>query len=56
MSRGLDPRFMQKLKAKNNIIEVIGSYVSLDRKGGNNVKVLSPFFVTWVISSIQIVV
>lgn len=36
MSRGLDPRFMQELKAKNNIIEVIGSYVSLDRKGGNH--------------------
>ena len=36
MSRGLDPRFMQELKAKNNIIEVIGGYVALDRKGGNH--------------------
>ena len=29
-------RFMQELKAKNDIAEVIGSYVSLDRKGGNH--------------------
>ena len=36
MSRGLDSRFMQELKAKNNIIEIIGGYVSLDRKGGNH--------------------
>lgn len=35
-SRGLDPRFMQELKFKNNIIEVIGSYVSLDRKGNTH--------------------
>lgn len=34
--RGLDPRFMQELKFKNNIIEVIGSYVSLDRKGNTH--------------------
>ncbi len=33
--RGIDPRFMQELKQKNNIVEVIGSYVPLDRKGGN---------------------
>ena len=33
--RGIDPRFMQELKQKNNIVEVIGSYVALDRKGGN---------------------
>lgn len=33
--RGVDPRFMQELKQKNNIVEVIGGYVSLDRKGGN---------------------
>ena len=29
-------RFMQELKAKNDIVDVIGSYVSLDRKGGNH--------------------
>lgn len=29
-------RFMQELKAKNDIAEVIGSYVALDRKGGNH--------------------
>ena len=34
--RGVDFRFMQELKQKNNIIEVIGSYVSLDRKGGTH--------------------
>ena len=34
--RGFDPRFMQELKFKNNIIEVIGSYVSLDRKGNTH--------------------
>ena len=33
--RGMDPRFMQELKQKNNIVEVIGSYIALDRKGGN---------------------
>lgn len=33
--RGIDSRFMQELKQKNNIVEVIGGYVSLDRKGGN---------------------
>ena len=33
--RGLDPRFMQELKQKNDIAEVIGSYVALDKKGGN---------------------
>ena len=35
-SRGLAPRFMQELKFKNNIIEVIGSYASLDRKGNTH--------------------
>ena len=34
--RGVDFRFMQELKQKNNIIEVIGGYVSLDRKGGTH--------------------
>ena len=33
--KGFDPRFMEELKQKNNIVEVIGGYVSLDRKGGN---------------------
>lgn len=32
--RGFDPRFMQELKQKNNIVEVIGGYTSLDKKGG----------------------
>ena len=36
MSRGLDPRFMQELKQKNDIVEVIGGYVALDRKGGTH--------------------
>lgn len=31
----IDPRYMEELKAKNNIIEVASSYVALDRKGGN---------------------
>ena len=29
-------RFMQELKAKNDIVDVIGSYVAIDRKGGNH--------------------
>ena len=29
-------RFLQELKAKNDIVEVISSYVALDRKGGNH--------------------
>lgn len=33
--RGLDPAFMSELKAKNDIVEVIGSYVALEKKGGN---------------------
>ncbi len=36
MSKGFDPRFMQELKQKNDIVEVIGSYVALDRKGGTH--------------------
>ena len=36
MSRGFDPRFMQELKQRNDIVEVIGSYVALDRKGGTH--------------------
>ena len=34
--RGLDPRFMQELKFKNNIVDVIGGYASLDRKGNTH--------------------
>ncbi len=33
MNKGFDPRFMEELKQKNKIEEVIASYVSLDRKG-----------------------
>ena len=36
MNKGFDPRFMQELKQKNDIVDVIGSYVALDRKGGNH--------------------
>ena len=36
MSKGFDPRFMQELKQKNDIVDVIGSYVSLDRKGNTH--------------------
>ncbi len=36
MSKGFDPRFMQELKQKNDVVEVIGSYVALDRKGGTH--------------------
>lgn len=35
MARTYHPEFMQELKARNNIIDVVGSYVSLDRKGDN---------------------
>ena len=35
-SRGLDFRFMQELKQKNDIIEVIASYVALDKKGNTH--------------------
>ncbi|MBQ7924438.1 MAG: DNA primase [Clostridia bacterium] len=36
MSKGFDPRFMQELKQKNDIVEVISGYVALDRKGGTH--------------------
>lgn len=36
MAKGFDPQFMQELKQKNDIVEVIGSYVALDRKGGTH--------------------
>ena len=34
--RGFDPRFMQELKQKNDIVEVISSYASLDKKGNTH--------------------
>ena len=34
--RGFDPRFMQELKQKNDIVEVIGGYAALDRKGNTH--------------------
>lgn len=33
--RGFDPAFMNELKARNNIVEVISGYASLERKGAN---------------------
>lgn len=36
MSASLDNRFLEELKQKNEITEVIGSYVSLDRKGNTH--------------------
>ena len=35
-NKGFDPRFMQELKQKNELIEVVGSYVSLDKKGNTH--------------------
>ena len=35
MARGLDPAFLQQLKNKNDLVEVIGGYVHLEKKGGN---------------------
>ena len=34
--KGIDAEFLRALKQKNDIIEVIRSYVPLDRKGGNH--------------------
>ncbi|MBQ8342727.1 MAG: DNA primase [Clostridia bacterium] len=34
-AKGLDAEFMRMLKQKNDIVEVLRSYVALDRKGGN---------------------
>lgn len=36
VSRGFDLRFMQELKQKNEIVEVVGGYVSLDKKGNTH--------------------
>lgn len=35
-SRGFDSRFMQELKQKNEIVDVISGYVSLDKKGNTH--------------------
>ena len=35
MAKGLDPEFLQQLKSKNDLVEVVGAYVPLERKGGN---------------------
>ncbi|MBQ8309035.1 MAG: DNA primase, partial [Clostridia bacterium] len=34
--RGFDFRFMQELKQRNDIVEVVGSYVALDKKGNTH--------------------
>lgn len=34
-TKGLDPEFLSQLKSKNNLVEIVGNYVSLERKGGN---------------------
>ena len=35
-SRGLDFQFMQELKQKNDIVEVIAGYTALDKKGNTH--------------------
>ena len=34
--KGIDAEFLRTLKQKNDIVEVVRSYVALDRKGGNH--------------------
>ena len=36
VNKGFDPRFMQELKQKNELVEVVGSYVALDKKGNTH--------------------
>lgn len=36
MNKGFDPRFWEELKQRNDIVEVIGSYIPLDRKGNTH--------------------
>ena len=33
--QGLDPEYLQQLKSKNDLVEVVSAYVPLERKGGN---------------------
>ena len=35
MAKGLDPEFLEQLKNKNDLVEVVSAYVPLERKGGN---------------------
>ena len=35
MPKGLDPEFLSQLKNKIDLVELVGSYVPLERKGGN---------------------
>ena len=35
MAKGLDPEFLEQLKSKNDIVDVIGGYVPLEKKGAN---------------------
>ncbi len=35
MAKGLDPEFLEQLKSKNDLVEVVSAYVPLERKGGN---------------------
>lgn len=35
MSKGLSPEFLRELKSKIDLVELIGSYVPVDKKGGN---------------------
>ena len=35
MAKGLDPEYLQQLKSKNDLVEVVSAYVPLERKGGN---------------------
>ena len=36
VGKGIDAEFLRALKQKNDIVEVVRSYVALDRKGGNH--------------------
>ena len=35
MAKGLDPEYLQQLKSKNDLVDVVSAYVPLERKGGN---------------------
>ncbi len=35
MAKGLDPEFLAQLKNKNDLVDIVSGYVSLERKGGN---------------------